>query len=75
MFAVAFGVFFIFAAIRSENEEMVSRIDASLAKLHEEAAKRDKDNLRWTVGLAIACTTIILGASATVVMLTATPPN
>ncbi|MCY4151330.1 MAG: hypothetical protein OXE94_03720 [Aestuariivita sp.] len=54
---------------------MESRIDASLAKLHEEAAKRDKDNLRWTVGLAIACTTIILGASATVVMLTATPPN
>ena len=30
--------------------------------------KRDKDNLRWTVGLAVASTTIILGAM--VVMLT-----
>ncbi|MCY4151332.1 MAG: hypothetical protein OXE94_03730 [Aestuariivita sp.] len=60
-------------AIRAENEAMESRIEASLAKLHEEAAKRDKDNLRWTVGLAIAFTTIILGAMT--VMLTLTPPN
>ncbi|MCY4288353.1 MAG: hypothetical protein OXC63_07165 [Aestuariivita sp.] len=41
---------------------------AEIAKRDKETAQRDKDNLRWSVGLAIACTTIILGAMA--VMLT-----
>lgn len=39
---------------------MESRIDASLAQLHEYMAKRDKDNLRWQIGLWIA-TVVILG--------------
>ncbi|MCY4289237.1 MAG: hypothetical protein OXC63_11650 [Aestuariivita sp.] len=37
-------------------------------RLRADMAKRDKDNLRWTVGLAIACTTIIVAEMA--VMLT-----
>ncbi|MCY4289223.1 MAG: hypothetical protein OXC63_11580 [Aestuariivita sp.] len=48
---------------------MESRIDASLAKLHEEAAKRDKDNLRWTIGFGIAqiaITVAVIGAGVAI---------
>ena len=62
--------------IRAEYATMESRMDARLAenqsamdRLRADMAQRDKDNLRWTVGLAIACTTIILGAMAAMLTL------
>ena len=38
---------------------MEARIDASLAQLREDIAKRDKDNLRWQVGLAVAMVVVL----------------
>ncbi|MCY4153239.1 MAG: hypothetical protein OXE94_13535 [Aestuariivita sp.] len=62
----------ILAEKLSENigrlEKDAAKRDKETALRDKETALRDKDNLRWTVGLAIACTTIILGAMA--VMLT-----
>ncbi|MCY4327541.1 MAG: hypothetical protein OXC53_08145, partial [Rhodobacteraceae bacterium] len=50
-------------AQRAENEAMESRIDARLASLQTdmakrdvEAVKRDKDNQRWTITLVLGCT-------------------
>lgn len=55
------------AAVRAEMEAMQSRIDAGFVQLREDMAKRDeniarrdKDNLRWQIGLWIA-TVVILG--------------
>ncbi len=44
--------------------ENIGRIEKDAVKRDKETALRDKDNLRWSIGLAIACTTIILGAMA-----------
>ena len=46
--------------VLAEMEAMESRIDAGFAQLHEDIAKRDKDNLRWQIGLWVA-TVVILG--------------
>ncbi|MCY4196176.1 MAG: hypothetical protein OXD33_04545 [Rhodobacteraceae bacterium] len=58
-------------AQRAENEAMESRIDARLASLQTdmakrdvEAAKRDKDNQRWTITLVLGCTALVIGAVA-----------
>ena len=48
------------ATVRAEMEAMESRIDASLAQLREDIAKRDKENTRWQIGLWIAAI-IVLG--------------
>ena len=39
---------------RAENEAMESRIDARLAGMEADMAKRDKDNQRWMVGFGLA---------------------
>ena len=39
---------------RAENEAMESRIDARLAGMEADMAKRDKDNQRWVVGFGLA---------------------
>ncbi|MCY4345417.1 MAG: hypothetical protein OXC17_01300 [Aestuariivita sp.] len=64
---------------RMETKQAEYRTDISLlaekmAERDKEAAQRDKDNLRWTIGLALACTTIILGAMAVMLTLTANAP-
>ncbi len=41
--------------------------EGALDRMRADLAKRDKDNLRWKVGLAIACTTIIIAAFALLV--------
>ncbi len=46
-------------AATAENNAMESRIDARLAGMEAEAAKRDKDNLRWQIGLWVAAVVII----------------
>ena len=58
-------------AQRAENEAMESRIDARLASLQTdmakrdvEAVKRDKDNQRWTITLVLGCTALVIGAVA-----------
>ncbi len=51
-------------AIRSENDAMESRIDASLARLHEEMAKRETRLLlaiAGMIGLAVAILGLWLG--------------
>ena len=48
------------AAVRAQMEAMQSRIDAGFAQLREDIARRDRDNLRWQIGLWIA-TVVILG--------------
>lgn len=42
-----------------ELKAMESRIDASLARLREDIAKSDKDNLHWQIGLWIATVVIL----------------
>ncbi len=51
-------------AQRAENEAMESRIDARLASLEADMAKRDKDNQRWTITLVLGCTALVIGAVA-----------
>ncbi|MCY4006655.1 MAG: hypothetical protein OXE84_07520 [Rhodobacteraceae bacterium] len=51
-------------AQRAENEAMESRIDARLASLQADLAKRDKDNQRWTITLVLGCTALVIGAVA-----------
>ena len=51
-------------ARRAENEAMESRIDARLASLQADLAKRDRDNQRWTIALVLGCTALVIGAVA-----------
>jgi len=51
-------------ARRAENEAMESRIDARLASLQADLAKRDRDNQRWTITLVLGCTALVIGAVA-----------
>ena len=51
-------------ARRAENEAMESRIDARLASLQVDLAKRDRDNQRWTITLVLGCTALVIGAVA-----------
>ncbi len=58
-------------AIRTKNDALESRIDASLAQtraemagFREDAAQRDKQNQRWIIGLVLAYTAIVVGAVA-----------
>ena len=37
---------------------------AEMAKRDVEAAKRDKDNQRWTITLVLGCTALVIGAVA-----------
>ncbi len=37
---------------------------ADMAKRDVEAAKRDKDNQRWTITLVLGCTALVIGAVA-----------
>ena len=48
----------------AENEAMESRIDARLANLQADLAKRDRDNQRWTITLVLGCTALVIGAVA-----------
>ena len=50
---------------------MESRIDArlagmqaDLAKRDVETARRDRDNQRWTITLVLGCTALVIGAVA-----------
>ena len=56
---------------RAENEAMESRIDArlagmqaDLAKRDVETARRDRDNQHWTITLVLGCTALVIGAVA-----------
>ncbi len=51
-------------AHQAKQEGALDRLRADLAQRDKEAAQQDKDNLRWMVGLALACTTIIIAAIA-----------
>ncbi len=51
-------------AIRGETGAMEARIDASLARLERRIAERDKANIQWHIALAVAMTTLIIGAIA-----------
>ncbi|MCY4153282.1 MAG: hypothetical protein OXE94_13750 [Aestuariivita sp.] len=59
---------------QAEYRTDISHLAEKMAERDKEAAQRDKDNLRWTIGLALACTTIILGAMAVMLTLTANAP-
>ena len=57
------------------NESAIERLRADMEKrdkeaarreadLRTEAAKRDKDNQRWIIGLVLGCTATVVGAVA-----------
>ncbi|MCY4240108.1 MAG: hypothetical protein OXD36_00010 [Rhodobacter sp.] len=59
----------------ARNESAIERLRADMEKrdreaarreadLKTEAAKRDKDNQRWIIGLVLGCTAIVVGAVA-----------
>ena len=49
-------------AVKAEYEAMESRIDASLARMHEDAARREAQSQRWTIGFGIAQIAITIAA-------------
>lgn len=51
-------------SMKAQNESAVDRMNALLADLRTDNAKRDKDNQRWIIGLVLGCTAIVVGAIA-----------
>jgi len=52
------------ADISAKLDQMIADATRREADLKAEAAKRDKDNQRWIIGLVLGCTAIVVGAVA-----------
>ncbi len=48
----------------ARNESAIERLRADMEKRDKEAARRDRDNQRWIIGLVLGCTAIVVGAVA-----------
>ncbi|MCY4169851.1 MAG: hypothetical protein OXE82_16395 [Rhodobacter sp.] len=53
-----------FERLRADMEKRDREAARREAGLRTEAAKRDKDNQRWIIGLVLGCTAIVVGAVA-----------
>jgi len=50
--------------LKKDFDVLKADISAKLDQMATDAAKRDKDNQRWIMGLVFACTAIVVGAVA-----------
>jgi len=50
--------------LKKDFDVLKADISAKLDQMANDAAKRDKDNQRWIMGLVLACTAIVVGAVA-----------
>ena len=61
--------------VTAQNEALKSDVNASLALLREDMAKRDRDNIRWQLGLWVSFTIVIIAAVGLLIRTGGTVPG